>query len=102
MTEKDSRLVFGTEEWNREREKEYQKYLNIPDSHSLELTNYSRNTKHSRDDDEFEFIEKDGNGEVIAMYEAWHLMSIYPPHTPSRGYKKCNPEGVLIEEKSIN
>ena len=97
----DPRFKVGSDEWNSDRANEYRKLLNISDENIFELKSYNRNTRHSRDDDEYEFIEKNAKGDVVAIYEAWHRMSIYPPHTPNHGYKKLSPDGKFIEQGSL-
>ncbi|CDQ48270.1 Putative uncharacterized protein [Vibrio anguillarum] len=51
-----------------------------------------------RDDDDYSFVEKDQDGNVVALYEAWHHMSTPKSFSASSGYKKLSPEGEVIEQ----
>ena len=94
----DPRCVIGSEEWNTDRANEYRKIFGIHENNTLKLTSYSNNDRHMRDDDDYSFVEKDQDGNVIAIYEAWHHMSTPKSFSVSSGYKKFTPDGVLIEE----
>lgn len=92
------KYVIGSEQWNADRADEYRKVFGIPSENTLELTNYFNNSRHMRDDDDYSFVEKDQDGNVIALYEAWHHMSTPKSFSASSGYKKLTPEGELIEQ----
>ncbi|EHH2556870.1 hypothetical protein J7X27_004511 [Vibrio parahaemolyticus] len=94
----DPKYVTGSEEWNADRANEYRKVFGISSDNTLELTGYSNNTRHMRDDDDYSFVEKDQEGNVVALYEAWHHMSTPKSFSASSGYKKFSPEGELIEQ----
>ncbi|MFM5314458.1 hypothetical protein ACET9R_03720 [Aeromonas veronii] len=94
----DPKNVIGSGQWNTERAKEYKKVFGISSEHSLELTHYSNNSRHMRDDDDYHFVEKDKNGDVVAFYEAWHHMSTPRSFSASSGYKKFSPERELNEQ----
>ncbi|EIZ0312235.1 hypothetical protein ACSTJP_01470 [Vibrio parahaemolyticus] len=94
----DPRSVIGSEQWNADRASEYRTVFGISNENTLELTNYSNNSRHMRDDDEYSFVEKDQDGNVVARYEAWHRMSTPRSFSASSGYRKLSPEGELIEQ----
>ncbi|CAH8187893.1 hypothetical protein [Vibrio aestuarianus] len=94
----DPKYVTGSEEWNADRANEYRKVFGISSDNTLELTGYSNSTRHMRDDDDYSFVEKDQEGNVVARYEAWHHMSTPKSFSASSGYKKFSPEGELIEQ----
>ncbi|MCR3958628.1 hypothetical protein NUK42_07690 [Aeromonas veronii] len=93
----DPRCVIGSEEWSIDRANEYREVFGIPGGHSLELTSYSNNSRHMRDDDDYSFVEKDESGTIVARYDAWHHMSTPKSFTASTGYKKYSPDGELIK-----
>ncbi|PNH84138.1 hypothetical protein C1M56_20650 [Vibrio diazotrophicus] len=92
------KYVVGSEQWNNDRANEYRKVFGIPSGNKLELTNYSNNSRHMREDDDYSFVEKDQDGKVVALYEAWHHMSTPKSFSASSGYKKLSPEGELLEQ----
>ena len=94
----DPKNVIGSEQWNADRATEYRTVFKVASEHSLELTSYSNNNRHMRDDDDYSFIEKGSNQEVVATYEAWHHMSTPKSFSASSGYRKFSPNGELIEE----
>ncbi|MFH0235500.1 hypothetical protein ACGRPC_18975 [Vibrio diabolicus] len=94
----DPEYVIGSEQWNTDRANEYRKVFGIPSENTLELTNYSNNSRHMRDDDDYSFVEKDQDGNVVALYEAWHHMSTPKSFSASSGYKKLSPKGEVIEQ----
>lgn len=69
------KYVVGSEQWNAGHESEYRKVFGISSKNTLELTNYSNDSRHTRDDDGYSFVEKDQNVNAVAPYEAWHHMS---------------------------
>ena len=46
------------------------------------------------DDDYYDELSPDEN--IVAKYDVWHHMSIYPPQKVDEGWRKTSPDGKLI------
>jgi hypothetical protein len=78
-------------------EKRYRAIFYICKQHQLVLVNHDSYHNSEKDNDDYQFEERNVYGDLVAIYAAWHHLSLNPIFHSDYGYKKFAPDGLLLE-----
>jgi hypothetical protein len=67
---------------------DHEKLIGIPSTHSLRATTFRNEQRKGRDSDIYIYEEVDKSGRVVASYEVREDMSIYPPFSVTKTWRK--------------